>query len=273
MRMFTSFTDFSTLPLYAQWNNGLLWGATLVNIVVLVGGRLLRPGKQAADGASIAACSWGDCIASLALLLLFGLINSAGHSSIGQPAATEYNLSFLCYSFALFVPWLAWYNKTARSGQPGVSIRALGLALLAAVGGHTFNIVFDCSGLYRLIVDATGSPPLQDSIYLIQSGTLTSRACVIIAAVVLAPITEECCFRGILYRSLRNLVGVPVAVLLSSLFFAAIHMALGQTVPLMVFAVLLCLLYERTRSLRYCIAAHAVFNLITVVASLLIRFE
>ena len=90
-----------------------------------------------------------------------------------------------------------------------------------------------------------------------------------IGAVVLAPLWEEITTRGIIYPYLRQKWGVRSAVLLSSLIFALLHGIGLILVPTFIVGVILALLYERTGSLAPCIIAHAVFNLIAVIAHIL----
>ena len=79
------------------------------------------------------------------------------------------------------------------------------------------------------------------------------------AAVVAAPAAEEIFFRGLLYRSLRNRLGVAPACALAAVLFAIGH----TQYPLLVrpetalFGVIAALLYEHTGSLLPGIALHS----------------
>jgi len=80
------------------------------------------------------------------------------------------------------------------------------------------------------------------------------------AAILLAPVAEEMLFRGILYPAVKQ-AGFPhVALWGTSLLFAAVHTNLLTFVPLMVLALVLTALYERTNNLLAPITAHAMFN-------------
>lgn len=76
-------------------------------------------------------------------------------------------------------------------------------------------------------------------------------------AVLIAPFVEELVFRGMLLRAWEAEWGWFVSIIATSVVFAAYH-----PVPAAAFAssVLLCTLYRRSRSLRACILAHAVYN-------------
>ncbi len=81
-----------------------------------------------------------------------------------------------------------------------------------------------------------------------------------LVAVVLAPLTEEIVFRGILLSSLDRRWGSTVAIVGSSALFAAMHVSLYAIPPIFVLALILGWLFVRTRSLTVCIVAHAAFN-------------
>jgi membrane protease YdiL (CAAX protease family) len=81
-----------------------------------------------------------------------------------------------------------------------------------------------------------------------------------IATMVIAPIGEELLFRGILYPAIKR-EGFPrLALWVSSLLFAAIHMNLVAFLPLTFLALVLAWLYEQTGNLLAPIAVHSLFN-------------
>ena len=84
-------------------------------------------------------------------------------------------------------------------------------------------------------------------------------------AIIAAPLAEEGLFRGVFFPAMRR-YGFPNAALwLTSLAFAAIHGNALIFIPLVLLAVVLALLYERTGNLLSSIACHATFNAINFV--------
>ena len=78
--------------------------------------------------------------------------------------------------------------------------------------------------------------------------------------ILLAPIGEETLFRGILYPWIKQ-AGFPrLALWISSVLFALVHVNLMIFLPLLVLAIILTILYERTDNLLAPITAHALFN-------------
>jgi hypothetical protein len=83
---------------------------------------------------------------------------------------------------------------------------------------------------------------------------------VAVTAVGVAPVFEEGLFRGILYPAIKQ-AGYPLAATWGTAFlFALTHLNLLTFLPLMVFALILSALYERTGHLLAPITAHAAFN-------------
>jgi membrane protease YdiL (CAAX protease family) len=85
-------------------------------------------------------------------------------------------------------------------------------------------------------------------------------------AVIVAPVAEELLFRGIILRGLLGRFKPWMAISLSAMLFALMHMNPWQTVPQFGLGLVLGWFYLRTRSLWPCIAGHALNNLLFVVA-------
>jgi membrane protease YdiL (CAAX protease family) len=95
------------------------------------------------------------------------------------------------------------------------------------------------------------------------SSSTVALVAVTVLVCVVAPIAEEFFFRGYFFGALRNWRGVWPAAVLTGLVFGGIHVGsapVGFLVPLAFFGFLLCLIYDRTRSLYPCMALHCVNN-------------
>jgi uncharacterized protein len=88
-------------------------------------------------------------------------------------------------------------------------------------------------------------------------------AAVAVLVCIVAPIAEEFFFRGYFFGALRNWRGVWPAAALTGTVFGAIHVGsapVGFLAPLAFFGFLLCIVYQRTRSLYPCMALHCINN-------------
>jgi membrane protease YdiL (CAAX protease family) len=95
------------------------------------------------------------------------------------------------------------------------------------------------------------------------------RFAAIASAVILAPLGEECLFRGIIQTAFKKIVPPRLgsmyhrwlAIAATAGIFGLMHAGTPQYVPaLIVLGVLLGYLYERTGSLWVVIAVHLLFN-------------
>ena len=88
----------------------------------------------------------------------------------------------------------------------------------------------------------------------------------ILLIVIAAPVTEEICFRGMLFGGLREKLPRIVAALICGLIFGALHALTGVTAvpPLIVFGFLLALLYERTGSILPGMILHMLNNIVAL---------
>jgi membrane protease YdiL (CAAX protease family) len=89
------------------------------------------------------------------------------------------------------------------------------------------------------------------------------------SAAIFAPVAEEIFFRGFLYGGLRARFGSIVAIIVSTVFFTALHFSLDAFVPILVLGLFLAWLYERTGSLYPGIILHASNNALAVIALLI----
>lgn len=108
--------------------------------------------------------------------------------------------------------------------------------------------------------------PEQSAVTLLRvANSWPDRAALGFMAIIAAPLAEEGLFRGVFFPALRR-HGFPNAALwLTSLTFAAIHGNALIFIPLVLLAVVLALLYERTGNLLSSIACHATFNAVNFV--------
>lgn len=81
------------------------------------------------------------------------------------------------------------------------------------------------------------------------------------AAVIIAPITEEIFFRGLIYTRLKRGMPTAIAVILESAIFGLLHGAAIWIAYAFLLGVIMTLIFEKFKSILVSIAFHAAFNL------------
>jgi len=101
---------------------------------------------------------------------------------------------------------------------------------------------------------------------VILSGTVAIR---LVTLVIVAPIVEELCFRGIILNRLLSWTKIWVAVVVQAALFGIAHMNPVQSFYGFFIGLALGFVYVRFRKLWLCILAHFAFNLPSVIISIL----
>lgn len=146
-------------------------------------------------------------------------------------------------------PWHFGLRRPARPGR----------AALFVVGAYLVTLAF--SAIWLALIDVSQKDELPSELGADKSSW--ARAGTAILVCLLAPVAEEFLFRGYIFAALRTWRGPLTAAVTTGCLFGFVHVVsapIGYLVPLAVLGILLCLIYERTKSLYPCIALHALNN-------------
>ncbi|HXS46855.1 MAG TPA: type II CAAX endopeptidase family protein [Solirubrobacterales bacterium] len=182
------------------------------------------------------------------------VIDSPGEGDLSSGANVAVQLatalSFLMVPLVITARWGATSvgEGLRRLGVRGFRPKAL-LWMLAATGAYlAFAAVY--AGLFGVpeqkdIAEGFGALPVQ-----------------VLLIVIAAPISEELCFRGMLFGGLRERLPRLSAALLSAVIFGGLHALTGISAvpPLIAFGLVLALLYEKTGSIVPGIILHMLNN-------------
>ncbi|WP_169617802.1 type II CAAX endopeptidase family protein [Nodosilinea sp. P-1105] len=205
---------------------------------------------------------------ALGLALVFGtlggleLIPWAADDPIFAPVLYSLVFSSLCLSI-----WLVSRRPPLRLSYllgPWPHQLAWLQLLWLVVGVFLFSLgAFQLSYLALSLVAPTWvEASLQQSLLLSAEQAASPRlynGLMLFSVVVVAPITEEFIFRGVLLHRWGTKWGVGAAIFLTSVLFGLLH---ANLIGLFVFGVVMALLYLSTRSLIVPIVAHAINNAI-----------
>jgi membrane protease YdiL (CAAX protease family) len=165
-------------------------------------------------------------------------------------------LAFLLVPLALAARWGARTlgEMLARLGVRGFRVGTALKWSAAAIGAYLlFAIVY--AGIFGVpeqedIAEGFGALPVQ-----------------ILLIAIAAPISEELCFRGMLFGGLRNRYRGWIAAAIAALVFGGLHALTGISAvpPLIAFGFILCLLYEKTGSIVPAIVLHMLNNSVALI--------
>jgi membrane protease YdiL (CAAX protease family) len=140
------------------------------------------------------------------------------------------------------------------SGQQvfGVAVSLTGAAVLLSEADNAFRSVLPPP---RFLID------LMKEMFFSEE-TVVSRVWLL---VIIAPITEELLFRGIILRGLLSRHRPATAVVVTAILFTVLHLNPWQSVSALFLGIVLGWFYVRSGSVAICIFGHATYNSMVVV--------
>lgn len=229
----------------------------------------------------------GDVVGVVIVLILFLTMVFDVTALFGEVMSSFGALSLLLVAQNGLLILLAVYVVQVRYGQPltALGIRwtsgfaQVGKGVLVGLIALPLSAVAEIAE--RLVIAAFIGPARADVLAATEQSRnhllallkepLAPReiAWLAVLVCVLVPIGEEIFFRGFLYGALRARVRLPLAVGLSALIFAFVHLpAIFTFLPILVLGAVLALLYERTGTLLPGIIVHSINNAIAILAAL-----
>lgn len=133
------------------------------------------------------------------------------------------------------------------------------VVLLGIATAVTANNLISISGIYQL--EAEYQEQLGEIIY---SGGIIIE---LLSVVILGPVVEELCFRGLVYRRMRERASVKFSMFFSALIFAVFHGNIVQGVYAFMLGLLMAYVYEKFKNIVAPILFHVGANLFSVIVT------
>lgn len=192
-------------------------------------------------------------------------------------------------SFPIVIQTILFHG--AAAGTILLLLRVHGLTWLQAFGRNRGRLLRDAfqgvllyvgaippvallSLLYRLILSSFGfvvEPQGVITVFVSPDCPLWMKVYLAAMAVLVAPVIEEICFRGVALPLIARRGSIGSAVVFVSLLFAAMHFHVPSVAPLFGIAVAFSLAYIYTGSIVVPVVMHMLFNGISISVLLLLK--
>ncbi len=279
MSLLNQLPDIAQLPLHAQLMLAIIAGSGLLCLgIVLVGGLFSAQQSLRHAGAGLPPvperfpCAGDQLFTAFFIAFILWTAAQALLAAPEDKETGELTWGWLVLGLAthlgLYMPMLVryiWVHPRQPLSRPWWQYLALPLLAWGCI--YLAAALLEGAGFNSWLIEVTQCPEHQDVVNTFASGDMKMKLYISLSAVFIAPVVEECCFRGFLYTTLRRWGGVAAATLASALLFGAIHSSLAQMLPLTLFGIVQCISYEKTRSLWLPIATHALFNALSLVVA------
>lgn len=211
-------------------------------------------------------------IVSFLLILLIGLMGGIIINYIGfNPKDPIIVYVYYCLIFGLFFLWLLRRFRQLKInakymignfpigyswlGVAGLVIAVLMCSMGVALLSFYFLSLVAPSFLDSLLKSIAASKPENSSVPIL------FETIKFISFIVVAPVTEEFIFRGILLHRFATKWGITPAILISSFIFGCLHV---NPIGLSIFGLVMALLYLKGRTLFVPMVAHAINNFVAL---------
>lgn len=228
--------------------------------------RLVPPNPPWGKGEAL----WGIGIAVgvvVVLLIIVGVLAVA--FDLDADDNTTLAISLVAQAFANFVILGMVFLRVRRHGG---SLRDFGfravdwgrswwVVIAFVIGSYAtilgYDVLVDAIGLDGLRPEGNIDDDIKDSVIVF--------AIAAVFAILIAPLTEEMFFRGLVFGGLSNGYSFWVGLVISSLLFGLVHGQLTLLIPFSIIGGYLALAYSYTRSLWGSISCHLTFNALSVI--------
>lgn len=174
-------------------------------------------------------------------------------------AAVPIQLAYIASSV-----WPALHCEPQKTLAESLDLKMLYPQEIAGAVSGTLGVYIGIAlltGVFTLLLKFCGIPVHpQETVEILRSGNSSAAAVLIPAAIFLAPVGEELCFRSAFQKMFDTLAGPRYGAWLTALLFGIVHLNLAAFPALCLLSLWLTHLYRKTGSLAAAMLAHAIFN-------------
>jgi len=192
------------------------------------------------------------------LLVMFNISLVSFNQTILSAALSAFVYS-ITLILVIIVPWLIKKYRTTKS-DVGLTRLLSWTDILLAPAGLIVYLIFASLLIYLASLLPWFDIDQVQDVGFDQISQRFEYILAFITLVIIAPVAEEIIFRGYLYGKLKKFVPIWVAILATSIAFAAIHGAWNLAIDTFVLGIVLCLLREITGNIWSSILLHMIKN-------------
>ncbi|MEN6392059.1 MAG: type II CAAX endopeptidase family protein [Syntrophomonas sp.] len=190
---------------------------------------------------------------------LHGWMSSSGRT-IGtvQDFLLSYLVQFLIFSGMVLL--VALVLRRAHPGELGIKGTSRKNWLKYGLAGGVLAFTFAWAA--GLVIERLHPDVSQQGVETVlrSVGSPGQFILLLLVVAVLAPLTEELFYRGMVYPVFRAYIGKTWGMVAAGSIFGLVHMDLWRAIPLAVGGIFLCYVYEKTGSILVCTLTHGIWN-------------
>ena len=173
--------------------------------------------------------------------------------------------------FSVPAYWLVWGRKRTLQDkqyfrEKVLRIRPFAMIVIAACGLYYLAL------LIVAVMDAVNPSMMDEYNEMMDMALGGSQMLAMLAAVILAPVNEECIMRGLILRNLQRFFSTPVVIIIQAVLFGIFHANWVQGIYVLPIGAALGYVAVKSRSVIPCIFMHLFYNTLSFALGMLPEF-
>lgn len=170
--------------------------------------------------------------------------------------------------FAVFFYWLIHGRKKTAGDRRFFKEEVLKAKHVLMIAVAAFGLYY-LTALIASVIGVLLPDTMEEYSEMMNLALGGSEILAILAAVILAPLNEECIMRGLILKNLQKYFSDPVAIVIQAVLFGIFHMNLVQGIYVLPVGLALGYVAVKSRSVLPCMLMHLLFNLMSFVSGVL----
>lgn len=167
--------------------------------------------------------------------------------------------TFISTIFSVPAYWIIWgRKKTAQDKQyfreNVLKLRPFAMIVIAACGLYYLAILISAA------IAVISPDTMEDYTEMMEMALGGSQMFAMLAAVILAPINEECIMRGLILKNLQRFFSTPVVIIIQAVMFGIFHANWVQGIYVLPIGAALGYVAVKSKSVIPCIFMHLFYN-------------
>ncbi len=169
---------------------------------------------------------------------------------------------------AVLFYWLIWGRKKTTEDKKYFKEKVLKAKTFAMISIASVGLYY-LAAIIATVIDLVSPQTMQEYSEMMDMALGGSIVFAMLAAVILAPINEECIMRGLILKNLQKYFSDTAVIIIQAVLFGIFHMNWVQGIYVLPVGAALGFVAIKTRSVLPCIYMHLFYNLMSFVVGCL----
>lgn len=173
--------------------------------------------------------------------------------------------------FSVSFYWAIWGRRKTEQDKRYLREKVLRAKPVVMICIASFGLYY-LAILIAAVIAAVSPDTMEEYNELMESALGGSQVLALLAAVILAPINEECIMRGLILKNLQRFFSTPAVIIIQAVMFGIFHGNWVQGLYVIPVGAALGYVAVKSRSVIPCIGMHLFYNLLSFLTALLPKF-